>query len=170
MKKIIGIILIYFVNLTISYSQKNKDIVMPMGNGNYTISKTGGSGFVSLGKLRREVFEIANKYAENNNSVAEIVSVNETPTSVGVFPNVDLRFRLVTKSKKIADSSANSITISSAYSSNGKLNDAQIILNKSKQTTLEKLEKLEKLGKLYKDGLLTKDEFETEKKKILSDN
>jgi hypothetical protein len=169
MKIALSIFLVYFVNITVSYSQKNKDIVMPMGNGIYTISKTGG-GLTSLGKLRTEAYEIANKYAKNNNSVAEIISVNETPMSFGVHPNVDLRFRLVTNSKKIADSTTNSLTISSAYSSNGKLTDTQIILNKSKQTSLEKLEKLEKLGKLYKDGLLTKDEFEFEKKKILSDN
>ena len=34
----------------------------------------------------------------------------------------------------------------------------------------ESNKKLEKLGKLYKDGILSKEEFEAEKKKILAEN
>jgi hypothetical protein len=43
-------------------------------------------------------------------------------------------------------------------------------LKNPNQDEKDRLEKLEKIGKLYKDGILSKEEFESEKKKILSDN
>ena len=170
MKQRITIVIFIFFMTNISYGQKNKDVVMPMGNGIYIISKTGSSGFVNLRKLRREAIEIANDFAKKNNAAAEIVSINETPTARFVFPNVDLKFRLVENTKKLADSNNTMINLSSGYSSNGQLTDAQITISKPKQTSAEKFEKLEKLGKLYKDGFLTKEEFESEKKKILAEN
>ena len=38
-----------------------------------------------------------------------------------------------------------------------------------KQINDLQLERLQKIGKMYQDGLLTKEEFEAEKKKILSE-
>lgn len=170
MKKLITFLILLISTVHVLYGQNHKDVVMPMGNGIYIISKTGSSGFVNIRKLRREAIDIANEFAKKNNSIAEVVSINETPTSFGVFPNVDLKFRLVENSKKLADSTSTTINVSSGYSSNGHLTDAQITINKPKQTSTEKFEKLEKLGKLYKDGFLTKEEFEAEKKKILAEN
>jgi len=167
--KLFTTIIILFAFLPfLAFSQKNKDIVMPMGDGIYTVSQH-GSGLTPLGKLRAKVYEIANKFAERNNSKAEVISVNETPMSFGVNPNVDLKFRLVNNSKLIADSNQNSITISSAYSANGKETDKTITVKKATQTDNEKLEKLERLGKLFKAGVLTQEEFDAEKKKILAE-
>ena len=155
---------------TLVFSQKNKDMVMPMGDGIYIVSKTGATGFTSLGTLRRRAIDAATEFAKKNNSVAEIVSINETPQSFGVFPNIDLKFRLVANSKKLADSTSNTISLSSGYSANGKVTDAQITIKNPKEDSNKKLERLEKLGKLYKDGILSKEEFEAEKKKILAEN
>ena len=41
--------------------------------------------------------------------------------------------------------------------------------DKTTKTEADKLERLQKIGKMYQDGLLTKEEFEAEKKKILSE-
>ena len=169
MKKVL--VLCLFFLPYIAFSQKGKDIVMPMGNGIYIVSKQGATGFVSLGKLRKQVYEIANAYAEKNNSTAEVVSTNETPMSYGVCANIDLKFRLVKKSKVTSDDSKQTtISISSGQSANGKTTDEQLIINNPKQDSKDKFEKLERIGKLYKDGTLTKEEFEVEKKKILSEN
>lgn len=164
------ILLLLLLVPTIVFSQKNKDMVMPMGEGIYIVSKTGATGFTSLGTLRRRAIDAASEFAKKNNSVAEVVSINETPQSFGVFPNIDLKFRLVANSKKLADSTATVVSLSSGYSANGKVTDAQITLKKGKEDSDKKLEKLEKLGKLFKDGILSKEEFEAEKKKILAEN
>ena len=154
----------------ISFCQNNKDIVMPMGNGIYLISRQGATGFVSLGKLRKQCYSIANEFAQKNNSTAEVLSVNETPAHpMGGYPNVDLKFRLVKNSKVLSDTTQTTITISAGHDANGNMTDQQIILKNPKQTTNDKLERLEKLGKLFKDGVLTKEEFEVEKKKILDE-
>jgi hypothetical protein len=162
--------ILLFLMPTIVFSQKNKDIVMPMGDGVYIVSKTGATGLTSLGTLRRKAIDAANEFAKKSNSSAEVISYNETPMSFGVLPNIDLKFRLVANSKKLADSTSNTISLSSGYSANGKVTDAQIIIKNSKEDSNKKLERLEKLGKLYKDGILSKEEFETEKKKILAEN
>jgi hypothetical protein len=159
-----------FLMPTLVFSQKNKDIVMPMGEGVYIVSKTGATGLTSLGTLRRKAIDAANEFAKKSNSSAEVISYNETPMSFGVLPNIDLKFRLVLNSKKLADSISNTISLSSGYSANGKVTDAQITIKNPKEDSNKKLERLEKLGKLYKDGILSKEEFEAEKKKILAEN
>ena len=143
---------------------------MPMGEGVYIVSKTGATGLTSLGTLRRKAIDAANEFAKKSNSSAEVISYNETPMSFGVLPNIDLKFRLVLNSKKLADSISNTISLSSGYSANGKVTDAQITIKNPKEDSNKKLERLEKLGKLYKDGILSKEEFEAEKKKILAEN
>ena len=65
------ILLLLLLVPTILFSQKNKDIVMPMGGGIYIVSKTGATGFTSLGTLRRRAIDAANEFAKKNNSVAE---------------------------------------------------------------------------------------------------
>lgn len=69
--------------------------VMASAGGTYTVSKSGQSGFIPLGTLRRQAFEEANEFAAKRGKMAEVVSVYETPQSFGVFPKVDLVFRLV---------------------------------------------------------------------------
>jgi hypothetical protein len=153
------------------FSQINpKSDVMPMGNGIYIISKHGATGFTPLGKLRKKAYEAANEYASQNDAIAEVVSVNETKAGYAVWPQVDLKFRLVKKSEKTASTNNTSVTVSSGYDANGQKTDGQIILKNPNQDEKDRLEKLEKIGKLFKDGILSKEEFESEKKKILSGN
>lgn len=47
---------------------------------------------------------------------------------------------------------------------------SHLTIKNPKEDSNKKLERLEKLGKLYKDGILSKEEFEAEKKKILAEN
>jgi len=140
-----SILLLFLILPLISISQ-----VMPMGNGIYTLSKHGSTGFTSLGKLRKKAYEAAKEYAKQNNATAEVISVNETKAGFAVWPQVDLQFRLVKNSKEEKSGDKNS--------------DLQ-----PKHNDSDKLERLEKIGQMYKDSVLTKEEFEAEKKKILSE-
>ena len=154
----------------LSQKKTKKSVIMPMGNGTYMVTFRGATGFTPLGKLRRKAFEYAEKYAKENKGEIEVISVNEVPQSFGVWPQIDLKFRLVLESEKISNNNATTITSSSGYSAIGKKTDSQITINKSKNKEEEKYKKLEQIGKLFKDGILTKEEFEAEKKKILKDN
>ncbi len=171
MKFILSIALAVFILPIVAFSQiSSNSSVMPMGNGIYIVSKHGSTGFTPLGKLRKKAYDAANDFAKENNAIAEVVSVNETKAGYAVWPQVDLKFRLVKQSDKVANTNAISVTVSSGYDANGQKTDGQIILKNPNQDEKDKLEKLEKIGKLYKDGILTKEEFETEKKKLLSEN
>ena len=147
-------------------------MVMPMGDGIYQVSVSGqGNGrFKSLAHLKGIAFEKASDYALNKEAEIEVVSVNETPMSFGVFNQVDLKFRLVSKSEKLADPNQNSIKQSNTYDANGRIIDSEVTV-KSKELEKEdddKFIKLKQIGELYEKGYLTKEEFETEKAKILS--
>jgi hypothetical protein len=172
MKKLLVLSFLFLLPF-ISFCQNSDDVVMPLGDGNYIVSRQGATGFTSLGKLRKQCYEIANEFAKKNNSTAEVLSVNETEAHpLGGFPNVDLKFRLVKKSQVLSDSTHTTITVSAGHSANGEMTDEQITIKNPKQNTSDKndkLDRLEKLGKLYKDGVLTKEEFEIEKKKILDE-
>tara|TARA_B110000483_G_C17813589_1_gene396137 strand:- start:170 stop:607 length:438 start_codon:yes stop_codon:yes gene_type:complete len=145
---------------------------MPMGNGVYMVGVSGnGNGrFKSLGKLRDIAFGKAEEYAAKNNAEIEVISVNETPMSFGVFNQVDLSFRLVKKSEKLADPNVNSTTTIKAASANGKTTSKQVIKAKdNSKKDEEKYERLLKLGELRDKGILSEEEFQIEKNKILNE-
>lgn len=78
-----------------------------------------------------------------------MISVKETKAGFAVCPQVDLQFRLVKNSNE------------------EKLDNKK---SDTKHSDNDKLEKLQRIGQMYKDSLLTKEEFEAEKKKILSED
>ncbi len=170
MKNLALIAIIIFSQLVV-FSQKNI-VVMPMGEGIYQVTVSGQSNgrFKSLAHLRGLAFEKANEYAILKKAEVEVVSVNETPMSFGVFNQVDLRFRLVSNSEKLADPNAPSIKQSNTYDANGRLIDSEIKVKppKEEQTDSDKYLKLKRIGELFEKGVLTKEEFEKEKAKILS--
>ena len=147
---------------------------MPRGDGIYeiTVSGHGNGRFKSLAYLREIAFNCANIYAKDNDAKIEVVSVNETPMALGVFNQIDLRFKLVLNSEKLADPNAPSIKISNSYGANGKATDSEIAIKAApkKQSDSEKYEKLKQIGELYKNGILSKEEFEAEKAKILGND
>ena len=168
-RQLIVIVIIIFSQL-LAFTQKNI-VVMPMGEGIYqvTVSGQGNGRFKSLAHLRGLAFEKANEYAIKKKAEIEVVSVNETPMSFGVFNQVDLRFRLVANSEKLANPNDPTIKQSNTYDANGRIIDSEIKMKppKEKQTELDKYLKLKQIGELYEKGVLTKGEFETEKAKIL---
>jgi hypothetical protein len=149
------------------FSQKkaNADI-MKMGDGIYFITKHGTTGYSSKSRLRKKALDEANEFASQNEATVEVVSVEEISVKLGSVPRVELKFRLVKNSEK-TDNKINATN----NDDNSQKTDGQIILkNTIQQDEKDKFEKLEKIGKLFKDGILSKEEFETEKKKILSGN
>lgn len=148
------------------FSQKTTNAnILKMEGGIFLITKHGSTGYSSKSRLRKKALDDANEFASQNEATVEVVSVDEIPVRFGSVPRVDLKFRLVKKSEKAENK--NNATNSD---DNSQKTDGQIVNKNSTQEDKDKLEKLEKIGKLYKDGILSKDEFESEKKKILSGN
>jgi hypothetical protein len=75
---------------------------MSTGHGEYIVSQSGDSGFIAVGKLRQKAMLDVNHYATQHNAVAEVISVNEVAAGFGVFPQVDVRFRLVANERVFA--------------------------------------------------------------------
>ena len=141
--------------------------VMASSGGIYTVTKSGQSGFVSLGSLRKEAYDEANQFAASKGMIAEVISVNEIPTGFMIFPQVDLKFRLVTAANRAAASKAPSVSVtnSAAYSATGSQTDSTSSLYVNKEVDF--YAELKKLGELKDRGLLSEEEFAKEKKRLL---
>ena len=94
--------------------------VMSTGKGEYIVSRSGDSGFIAVGKLRQKAMADVNDYATQHNAVAEVISVNEVAAGFGVFPQVDVRFRLVAKEQVFASGKETGTTVRGASDARGK--------------------------------------------------
>ena len=166
-----SIILILVSLLFLTSCRVNMGVVMPMGDGVYTLTGNWRSGYVPLGSIRKKVYKEADTYAKEKETTFEVIAVNEVKAGFAIWPQVDLTFRLVNESVKVADpNNTNSKTTIKAVSASGKTTTKQIISKKdNSKKDDEKYDRLLKLGKLKEAGLLTDEEFQKEKKKILND-
>ena len=93
--------------------------VMRTGDGEYIVSRSGDTGFTPVGKLRRKAVEDVNRYAGERGLIPEIISVNEVPAAFGIFPQVDIRFRLVQRERNVSSGQSKGTTVNSSYDSRG---------------------------------------------------
>jgi hypothetical protein len=91
--------------------------------------------------------------------------VNEVPQGFGRFPEVEVRFRLVDSSSSSNLSSNLKISNTASYDAMGNRRDTETTI--SKDSTTDAYEKLNALGKLRDNGVLTEEEFQKEKEKLL---
>jgi hypothetical protein len=140
---------------------------MASSGGTYTVTKTGTTGFTPLGSLRSGAYEAANKFAASKGMVAEVVSVNETPQGFARWPQVDLRFRLVSATARESDQSKPTLSIrtQAGHDAMGRPSDVETAVTISKETDF--YSELKNLGELKEKGLLTEDEFQREKQRLL---
>lgn len=159
---IIVVILTLFI-----FSCTSPSIVMPMDRGIYTLSKSAPTGFTPLGTIRTAAYKEINELASKKGKVAQIITVNEVPAGFGRWPQVEVRFKLVTKeelsNKTIPTTQKSTSTV---YDARGNPIDTETTTTNNQDINVYK--HLEKLGKLKEDGILTEEEFEIEKKKLLN--
>lgn len=63
-------------------------------DGTLTVVEVGGTGFVSLNKLRKRADKSILKYADNNNFSYKYLSETTRKTTVGVFPKVSRVYKI----------------------------------------------------------------------------
>ncbi len=110
--------------------------------------------------MKADVIHEATAFAKNRSKVAVPISIDETPVAPGRFASIEYQFRLVQENEP--------------STKNAKLaNKADFILEAKSEVSVKDeskdiYEKLIKLDDLRKKGIITDEEFESEKRKLLS--
>ena len=145
--------------------------VVPMGQDTYMVSRQAASGFTGMGSLKVDAFREASEYCISQNKKIQVVHTGESqpPYVLGNFPRAEIQFMCLSegdrelvrpKLKKEADVV---IEKTDAISVDVKTKDQS---EKTKDVYTELL----KLEDLRKKGIISEEEFETQKKKLLSGN
>jgi hypothetical protein len=108
----------------------------------YRIYHRASSGFVSIQSIREAAEKRADEFAERQGKSFVVLGerISEPPYILGNFPRIEIVFALIDKPHE-----TNSVT-----------------------PQMDKYDELEKLKKLLDEGVITKEEFEQEKAKILN--
>lgn len=141
---------------------------IPMGNDTYMISQTSAGGvFKSMSSLKAEVMERANAFAASKGQVAVPIAARESPAYPGHMPNFEYQFRLVDRSDPRAEGGAliaRPDTVVEVHN-NAPPTPASPPAAKSSDVYTELL----KLDDLRKRGIISEQEFEAQKAKVLSE-
>lgn len=129
--------------------------VVQLSSDTYLLARNDKAGiFGNVAKLKAEVIEDANKFAESKGKAAVPISQDSTPAYPGHFATFDYQFRLVDKD--------------SPQAVGGQLNYADTTSGSKNNRSAVALEaEITRLDSLRKKGLLTDAEFESAKKKLL---
>ena len=95
--------------------------------------------------------------------VAEVISVNEVPAGFARWPQVDLRFRLVSAAARESRERPLTIGTQAGHDAIGNPTGGEVTVTKE----LDFYTGMKKLGELKEKGLLTEDEFQKEKKRLI---
>lgn len=156
-------ILIAFVAMTL-VGCSNPGIVK-ISPDTYMLTRTDRGGvFGNASKMKAEVIQEANEFAERQGKVAIPLSTKETPMGVGQFASFDYQFRVVDKN----DPEAKRTSL---------VPRADVVVEKTEKITADVRTKEEKAPDLYteltklddlrKKGIITDEEFSAQKKRLL---
>ena len=139
--------------------------IIPIGTDTYMISQTSAGGiFKSMSSLKAEVITRANAFAESKGKVAVAVASKESPAYPGHMPNFEYQFRLMDKDDPNASGTGLIPRADMVIENNVKP------INDNPAQTTDIYNELLKLDDLQKKGIITQDEFEDLKTKLLSEN
>ncbi len=145
--------------------------VVPIGQDTYMVSRQAASGFTGMGSLKADAFEEASNYCTSQNKKIQVVNTSESqpPYVMGNFPRAEIQFMCLgegdseyirPKMKKEPD-----VLIEQK-------GDISIDLKRQEKSENKKdiYTELIKLDDLRKKGIITAEEFEIQKNKLLSEN
>jgi hypothetical protein len=162
-RNLINFILLSIV-LTLTACVSNPELVKTSEN-NYTLTRIDkGGSFGNLDDTRHSLVAEANKFAESQGKVAVRVSMKDTPMQIEGYTSVEYKFQLMSKleADTLVTESANNAAISSAKST------GTTVVQPTGPNAM--YDALIKLDDLHKRGILTDEEFASQKKKILDRN
>lgn len=133
--------------------------VIPIGQDTYMVSRQAATGFSGSGTLKAEAFEEARVYCKKQNKILQVVNTNEAqpPYVFGNFPKAEVQFMCLSETDPEL--------------SRPKLRkDSGVAVNLNKDITDTKSDKyveLKKLKELLDSNIITQEEFDIQKKRIL---
>jgi hypothetical protein len=144
--------------------------VIPMGTDTYMISQTSAGGmFTNMSSLKAEVIKRANAFAETRGKIAIPLASHTTPPAPGQMPNFEYQFRLVGKDDPRA-AGAPLLPRADMVIENNVHALPSTDRTKSEPRSNDVYAELLKLDDLRKRGIISDDEFEAQKKKILTNH
>jgi len=140
---------------------------MMISPGVYMVSRTSASGsvFANMAQLKADTIEAANRFAQSKGKEAVAVSIRDERPVPG-FPLVEYQFRLVERGS-VGDSSV--ILKKEANITIQRNDDISIKTDQAapKEASQDLFTGLMKLEELKKRGLLSEEEFQAQKQKLL---
>ena len=144
--------------------------IVKLSQDTYMLSRTDKGGvFGNASAMKADVIREANEFAASQGKIAIPISLNESPMYIGHFASVDYQFRVVDES----DPEARRINL---------VPRPNVVIEKTEKTTMDVNTKdqtnrpkdiypeLLKLDDLRKRGILSQEEFDAQKKKLLGGN
>lgn len=144
--------------------------IVKLSSDTYMLSRTDKGGvFGNASAMKADVIREANEFAASQGKIAVPLSLNESPMYIGHFASVDYQFRVVDQS----DPAARSLSL---------VPRPDVVIEKTEKRTVDVNAKdqmdrskdiyaeLLKLDDLRKRGILSQQEFEAQKKKLLDSN
>ena len=151
---------ILFVTLLVMFSGCSNPGIVKISQDTYMIYRTDRSGiFGNEARMKANVIQEAHAFAESQGIAAIPISYQSTPMRVGQFATFEYQFRIVDKNDPEAQRT--SLVPRSEISVDLKFKDQS---EKTKDVYTE----LIKLDDLRTKGIITEEEYEAQKKKLLS--
>ena len=136
----------------------------------YLLSKEDHAGiFGSAPKLKADVIQEANEFAERQGKVAIPLSAKETPSGPMKWARFDYEFRVVDKNDPEARRTS-LVPRADVVIEKKEAISADIRVKERSDKSKDVYTELIKLDDLRKKGIITDAEFETQKKKLLTEN
>lgn len=162
MKRFLIPLLVYFVSTLVGCANPG---VIQVSPDTYMLSREDHAGiFGNAGSLRAGVISDANNFAASQNKIAIPISSQFTPTAPGRFASFEYQFRVVNKDDPEARRTALMPRADMVVEQKQKIN-ANVSVESVKSNDL--YTDLLKLEDLRKKGILSKTEFEAQKKILL---
>jgi len=134
--------------------------IVPIGKDTFMVSRQAATGFVGSRGLKDDALQEANQFCVNQGKVLKVINIggNHPPYILGNFPKVKIQFMCL---------DANDPRLKQEDFGTIQQPTQDMKIEEDNNPTLET--KLKTLNKLLVDRLITKNEFDEQKKKLLDD-
>ena len=151
--------ILFILSLSLIGCASNSGVI-PIGKETYMVSRQAATGFSGSGTLKAEAFSEARDFCKKQNKNLQVVNTNEAqpPFVFGNFPKAEVQFMCLSSN----DPELNRPKLRKDAGTS--LNVKKDITNKEPDIYTE----LKKLKELLDTNIITQQEFETQKKKLLS--
>ena len=140
--------------------------VTAMGPDTYLVTRQAASGFSGTGSLKAKAIQESQQFCDSQGLEMKILAVTESQPQyvLGNFPKAEVVFKALPEGHP----ELNEVAHYDAYNAQIKVGDrAEKRISKTTENS-DKYDKLLKLSKLKDTGVITDEEFKTEKQKILN--